>query len=439
MTGRHVEGPADLPNPVLGTEFAHLLRFLGPFEASPRIAVAVSGGGDSMALTLLAHDWAREGGGEVVGLTVDHGLRPGSAAEAKSVAGWLQGIGMAHHVLRWTGPKPASGVQAAARDARYRLLEGWCREAGILHLLFAHTREDQAETVVMRRDRSSTPNGLAGMAAVREAAAVRVLRPLLGVSRARLRRTLESRGQAWIDDPSNDDAAFARVRVRRKLGGGLEVENLVAEALHNGRTRQKHDACAAHLLAASGIFHPAGFVRLDAKTFLEGDKQVALMALARMLTALGGRSFGPRQAALRDFYARLAVDGNGARGTLGGCRVLPWRRRLLICREARNLPADSVLQAGTRVFWDGRFAIECDGNGGDVRIVPVGRSVLPDLQTSLPAAVRPSLPALADAEGVLAVPHLDYKRSGNAASAGSGVKVSFRPRNFIAGIGFGVA
>src|SRR5579864_7197729 len=127
--------------PVSAAEFASLMAPLGPFEPSPRLAVAVSGGADSMALTLLAHGWAEERSGAIVALTVDHRLRPAAPAEAAQVGAWLQRRGIVHRILVREGALPEHGVQAGARAARYRLLEGWCRVEGVLHLLVAHHRE----------------------------------------------------------------------------------------------------------------------------------------------------------------------------------------------------------------------------------------------------------------------------------------------------------
>ena len=131
--------------PIDARDFAALMAACGLQAADGPVAVAVSGGADSMALTVLAAGW-----GQAVALTVDHGLRPGSADEACQVAGWLQARGIDHHTLTWRGDKPASGVQAAARQARYGALEGWCRDHGVGTLLLAHHREDQAETFLLR-------------------------------------------------------------------------------------------------------------------------------------------------------------------------------------------------------------------------------------------------------------------------------------------------
>ena len=145
------------------TYFAHKMAALGHFEARHHIAIAVSGGGDSMALVLLADRWARAQGGRVTALTVDHGLRDGSSREAAQVATWLWGLEIAHTILPWTGPKPKTGIQKAAREARYALMSDWCRGQGVLHLALAHNLEDQAETYLMRLGRGSGGDGLAAM------------------------------------------------------------------------------------------------------------------------------------------------------------------------------------------------------------------------------------------------------------------------------------
>jgi len=154
--------------PLDASGFARLMASLGPFESAPRIAVAVSGGADSLALALLAADWAAAQGGKAVALTVDHGLRPEAAAEARQVRRWLADCGISHFILAWRGPRSGADVQAAARAARYRLMGEWCARRGILHLLLAHHRDDQAETVLLRLARGSGLEGLAAMAPVSE-------------------------------------------------------------------------------------------------------------------------------------------------------------------------------------------------------------------------------------------------------------------------------
>src|SRR5712691_3859412 len=232
---------AETARPIGADEFAALMAPHGPFESAPFLAVAVSGGADSLALCLLAWDWARRLGGSLAALTVDHGLRAASAEEAAQVGDWLAARGIAHRILAWQPPARLRNMQAAARAARYALLTEWCRAAGCLHLLTAHHREDQAETLLLRLARGSGLDGLAGMAASREATSCRLLRPLLSVPRDRLAATLRAAGQSWIEDPTNRDATYARARLRHSAdllaSEGLSAARLAATARHLGRAR----------------------------------------------------------------------------------------------------------------------------------------------------------------------------------------------------------
>ena len=222
-------------------EFTAAMERFAPFENSPHLAVAVSGGADSMALCLLAHDWAVARGGRVTALTVDHGLRPASAKEAAQVGSWISACGIEHHILRWQGEKPASAVQNSARVARYRLLCEWCRQANVLHLLLGHHADDQSETVLHRLVRGSGIFGLAGMSALVETSEVRLLRPLLSCRPAALRSLLTERGQDWLEDPSNRDPRFARTHVRSVQPSlatvGLTRSVLLAAAAQMAATR----------------------------------------------------------------------------------------------------------------------------------------------------------------------------------------------------------
>ncbi len=241
------------PSALSPEQFDAAMAAVGPFESDPHLAVAVSGGADSLALCLLAHQWARTRGGSVSALTVDHGLRAGSRAEAIRAGRWLNGRGIEHVVLTWIGDKPATGIQEAARSARYRLMSRWCAGAGVLHLLLGHHQYDQAETVLMRHRRGSGVDGLAGMAAVVETAAVRLVRPLLKTSPLRLRALLTAAGQPWIEDPSNSDPVHARSRVRAALSQLADGEDAVATvtmtAATMARARMVLDAAASSLLA----------------------------------------------------------------------------------------------------------------------------------------------------------------------------------------------
>lgn len=407
-----------MPSPLTPAEFDASMARLGPFEAAPRLAVAVSGGADSMALALLAADWAAARGGSVVALTVDHGLRPGSGAEAAEVGGRLAALGIAHEVLHWEGPKPAADLQAAAREARYRLLGDRCRAGGVLHLLLAHHRDDQAETLLLRLGRGSGVDGLAAMAPVQETPWGRLLRPLLGVARERLAATLAARGQGWTEDPSNANAAFARVRLRRLLpvlaAEGLTPARLAATAGRLGRARTALEAALSEAALHTVVLHPAGFARLDPAGFARLPAEVRLRLLSRLLRAVGGGNYAPRLERLERLAADLMGGLGGAR-TLAGCRVAPDRGAILVCREAARLAPPVALAPGAEIRWDGRFLVRvaADAPSGLAlgALGPRGwrqMAARMDAPLSVPAAARPSLPALYDQDGVSAVPHLGY-------------------------------
>ncbi len=203
---------------------------LAPFAPLPREAVllAVSGGPDSMALMGLAAAVAASDPGPALAVaTVDHGLRAGSRAEAEAVAAAAGALGLAGHLLTWDGPKPATRLQERARHHRYALLVACARRIGATHLVTAHTRDDQAETVLFRMMRGSGLAGLAGMAPARDRDGIVHLRPFLDVPKARLVATCRARGWRFVEDPANGDPRFARARLRR-LMPALAAEGLDA-------------------------------------------------------------------------------------------------------------------------------------------------------------------------------------------------------------------
>lgn len=410
--------------PLSPEEFSPLLEALGPFEAAPRIAVAVSGGADSMALAVLTHHWARARHGQAIALTVDHGLRAEAAAEARQVGDWLAARGMEHRILRWKGAKPSGDLQAAARAARYRLLAEGCRAEGVLHLLLAHHLEDQAETVLLRLGRGSGVHGLAAMAAVSERAEMRILRPLLTVPRARLAATLCAIGQEWIEDPSNANSAFARVRMRALLpalaGEGLSAERLGATARRLSRARAALDSQLVATTIAHVTAYPTGWIELDPAALATPD-EISLRLLARVLMVVSGRPYGPRLEALENLLDGLRTGGRGR--SLAGCLIKPRRGRIRVMREPAAVAPPLVVHGGADVVWDGRFRIVMADNSAAVPrdssacIQALGRAGWLELvrrgesgEIRLPAAVRETLPALVDDGAILAVPQLGYKR-----------------------------
>jgi tRNA(Ile)-lysidine synthase len=315
--------------PLDAAAFARLMAPFEPFERAPVVAVAVSGGRDSLALALLAQEWASARNGRVVGLIVDHALRPESTAEASTTDALIRRHGCDAEILHWAGAKPRTGLQEAARVARYRLLRGACRRHGVLHLMVAHHADDQAETVAMRAARQSGPDGLAGMAEMVELPEVRLLRPLLGIARSRLTATLLARGVPWLDDPSNADPRFERARLRT----GRQPAPPAADT---GREARERRLAAASVEALE--ISPTGDIALDRSAFIRLGRDHQARLLSRVVQAVGGGDHPPRRDRLERAAGRLC--GTVARGksgiaqdfTLSACRLLlrqvPQSRRL---------------------------------------------------------------------------------------------------------------
>jgi tRNA(Ile)-lysidine synthase len=408
-----------------------------PFERSPRLAIAVSGGPDSLALCLLADRWARARGGAVVGLIVDHGLRPSSTGEACQAASWLAARGIEQRILLWRGPKPTTGIQAAARAARYELLAGWCRATGVLHLLLAHHQDDQAETLTLRAARASGPDGLAGMAAVREIAGLRLLRPLLDVPKSALLAVLAAERQAWIDDPSNRAPAFARTRLRR--GPDLNAAGLGRLAQARASARAVDERAAAVWLARHARIDGAGFVLLDRAAFGTVADELAQRVLQQTLLAVGGGHYPPRRARLERLLGALRRAPGRGGWTLAGCRILPRAGHLLVCREAGVVVDVLAPREGVWQRWDRRFAVRVRGrpDGLEIRALGVEGWRLAHgaagAARPLPPPVRESLPGLWRGAALLAAPQLGLTAPG---LAGLTFDARYQPPQPLAGAPF---
>lgn len=411
---------------------------IGGFEPRPLLAVGVSGGPDSLALVILADRWARQRGGAAWALVVDHRLRPESAAEAAQVAGWLAARGIPHQVLIWDGPKPATGIQEAARAARYRLLAGWCIARGCLHLLTAHHRDDQAETYLIRRRARSGPDGLAGMAAVRELPGLRLVRPLLAVPKARLVAFLMAEGQDFVWDPSNRNPAFERARLR--LEGDRKQGGVLGDVHRKAAARIARERELAALLARSVAPHPAGFAVIDPAPIAEAG-ELGELALGRVVAVVGGGTYPVRRERLRRL--RMAFGDVPLRTrTLGGCRFVPWRGRVLALREAARAASPITLAPGGSALWDRRFLATLPlaaattvviGALGVAGVAALPRHPVED-DNPLPRLAYPTLPAISDDAGLAAVPHLSWRR----ATAGCMAALAFRPLVSLFGAGFTV-
>ncbi|HXC55986.1 MAG TPA: tRNA lysidine(34) synthetase TilS [Rhizomicrobium sp.] len=295
-------------------------------------AVAVSGGGDSIALMHLLAGWAKDTRrAPPLVVTVDHGLREASAADARKVARWARAAKLRAHTLRRRGPRPKSDIEAAAREARYALMGAWAAKRKIAALYVAHTRDDQAETFLLRLMRGSGLDGLAAMRPVAPYpmpgfAGLCVVRPLLSLPREALRAHLVAGKRAWLEDPMNDEARFARVRLRQLLPAleeaGLTRARIAGAAAHLARAREALDTVTAAVLARVARRRAEG-VHVDVAALVSAPREVALRALAELLMTVSGQAYRPRFERLERLLARLTGPGLGGGCTLHGCRLFP--------------------------------------------------------------------------------------------------------------------
>jgi len=313
----------------LDARFASVLAKL-KFRPQGSWAIAVSGGGDSLALMHLAAGWAETNHlPEPDVLTVDHGLRPESGTDADRVRVWAEARGLSAAILRWTGTKRRTGVEEQARIARYKLMGDWCSAHHANWLLLGHTRDDQAENFLLRLGRGSGVDGLSAMQAAiplpsHSVPPVTLLRPLLAFTRAELRDYLTQRGATWLEDPMNDDENFTRTRVRKLLPllaeAGIPSDRIASAAGHLGRARHALELKTREFLQRHANFD-GGLALMDGGALGEAPREIGLRALSEALRSIGKFPYRPRFERLERLFEAVVSDDFRA-GTLAGCRVV---------------------------------------------------------------------------------------------------------------------
>jgi tRNA(Ile)-lysidine synthase len=320
-------------SPILVSEAKHLFA---DWKTAPAIVLAVSGGPDSIAMMWLAARWRRalKHGPQLIAVTIDHGLRSEAAREARDVKHLAKTLDLPHRTLRWSGAKPKTGLPAAARDARYRLLAKAARAAGATHVLTAHTQDDQAETLLMRMSRGSGIAGLAAMARQSQREGVVLARPLLQIPKARLVATLKKARIGFADDPTNRDSSFTRPRFRAlmpKLAAeGFDARNLTRLAARLARANAAleilADGAERYLKLAERDPDDAGF---DANAFAGLAEEIRLRLLLRRIDRVGHEGpaeLGKVEALLAALDRAVAATGAtkgriGLKQTLAGALV----------------------------------------------------------------------------------------------------------------------
>ncbi len=413
-------------DPVRSDELDELFACVLAAHAGVGVALAVSGGSDSTALMVLFADWLRQRGadpGAHIVLTVDHRLRAQAAAEAEAVAGLAGKLGFRHATLVWEAPKPHTGLQAAAREARYRLMGDHLRAHGMITLLTAHTRDDQAETLLMRLARGSGLDGLAGIARSAHLGPLRVLRPLLDTPKARLRATLEARQITWIEDPSNQSPAFERTRLRAAGDAlaslGLTGDMLALSVRRLQRARAALDSVTdSYCAEAGGVVHTdrCGYFRIDRERLSRAPEEIVLRVLARCIAAAGGSDEPVPLGKLEPIVdsLRRSKDFEAGSWTLSRALITAAPGAIQVEREpGRQPPPRLSLAGGTTALWDGRFAVAvASGFAGTLEVRALGAEGLAELRRLGPPVKGTRalhfVPSFWRERTLLAVPAIDF-------------------------------
>jgi tRNA(Ile)-lysidine synthase len=364
-----------------------------------RIGVAVSGGSDSMALLHLFH---RAFPGKISAVTVDHGLRVEAAAEAAGVAAFCALHGIAHKTLRWQGPEPIGNLMDQARRARLSLIAAWAKADGISHVLMGHTADDQAESFLMNLARKAGLDGLSGMRREWDEQGIRWMRPFLHLHRQDLRDYLKGQGVTWIDDPSNDNDRYTRVKARKILKTlaplGITAETLAQSVTHLSASRQALNWALYQAIDQSVVVE-AGAVRLAARDYHRMMPDLQRRALVAIIGWMTGGGYAPREAQL--FRLGVALDQR-ADATLAGLRFQHRQDRVMITREPRAVMG--AVPFGQ--VWDHRWRIVGpSGAGLEIRALGAGGLALcPDWRDHGPRVALLVSPALWMGETLIAAP-----------------------------------
>jgi tRNA(Ile)-lysidine synthase len=404
--------------PILEPRFAELLAPFAPLADT--IAVAVSGGPDSMALAFCVGRWAAAAHKSCVALIVDHGLRPESAAEAETVLSRLQQLGLSGEILRWQHDAVTGRIHEKARAARYRLLVDACKKRGVADLLTAHHREDQAETILMRLSKGSGIDGLAGMSPASVRDGVRLLRPFLSLSKQALIATCDAAHIPYVTDPSNSSGKFARARLR-KIMPLLASEGMSTDSLLDlgDRAREAADAIdfyARAFLTLHARFEIGGSIRCDRAALAAAPRATAARALSLSLRHIHIADYPPERDGIADLLDLIADPHSETVRSFYGCLVSISEKHLHLLREPAAATEIRPLSNTQPVLWDGRWIVTYTGKDiADLYIRALGAAphdqidkLAPTLRRHIPQGrIRATLPALWRGQTLLGIPSFD--------------------------------
>jgi tRNA(Ile)-lysidine synthase len=406
------------------SQFTQNLLELYPFKQSAKFAIAVSGGADSLALLLLAKEWAHLKGHQLIALTVDHQLRKESADEALYVANLCKDLSIEHCILDWRHNGVSANIQEQAREARYLLLTNYCNKNDIINLLTAHHADDRLENFFIRLSRGS---GLIGLSEhnISFHNNVQILRPIFNFTKEDCYRILKLQNINHVEDPSNNSDKYLRSEIREKLPNFLELKNIDAKLFKDrilssidnlSRASKTIEQAFLNCLTHSTTIFPEGYVRINLENFEKYMEEERLLCLSHLLTLISGTNFTPRYYSVKNLYLGLLKE-NKNKATLHGCVISKTKNELLIYKElGKKKSQPTLLKKDT--IWDNRFLCKLNKNfpqdlyidyasEADLKILKM--MDIPSKSTlKLPKPVIFTLPLIKSIEKPLAIPHINY-------------------------------
>lgn len=330
-----------------------------------KLAAAVSGGPDSMVMCYLLQKFCIKNNIALHVLIVNHMLRTESSAEAQNVQLFLNNQGIKTKILTWDGKKPSSNIQALAREKRYQLLSDYCKTNNIHHLITGHQADDQAETVLLRIIRGSGIDGIAGMQESSKINNIFILRPMLSIRRSEIMKMIQETQWLYVEDPSNKNSAFSRIKVRNLLSNpewSFMHNKLQLLGKNATRARNYLQQQTDNFIKNKWTFSELGTASINLHEYITEHEEIALRALSKVLMYIGGNTLPPRLVQIEKIYSDLKTNQWNDR-TLFGCILRLRKKQLSIMREYKDIPTYMPVIANKVTVWDNRFIVESDTDG----------------------------------------------------------------------------
>ncbi|QLK52770.1 tRNA lysidine(34) synthetase TilS [Ehrlichia ruminantium] len=373
-------------------------------------AIAVSGGIDSMVLLHLSAVCNTKFTPTI--LTVNHGLRSEAAQEALFVYQHSQNLNLKCHILNWHGEKPQSNIQSSARQIRYSLLLQWCNQNQINYLMVAHQKNDQAETIMMRLERGSGLDGLAGMQERTYLNGICILRPLLAISREELIHYADTKNITWVHDISNDNKKYKRTLYRNILKEVDNTEELVNRLYKTSVHIKRSLDCILHYVRLAIDehleFNNLGFIKIKLNTFFNLPEEISLRLFTYSIMSIGQKKYKPRYHKLNNMFRKIQNNDFTKPQTFCHCKITRNQKDNTLCitREVSVINNKTISPySKTSIVWDNRFKIRISNpNTHSITVSSLNNNYIPENLKKLDREAVRCLPILKYQNKILAYP-----------------------------------